>query len=670
MFAHPRVNIAGAGVFGGHQAVVAPAMVVAPAVPGVSRRHRPKATRPNGGPPRRTHCEAPLPLRRLMTDGNGRGRTRTGGEKLVLYWLLKYVVLGPWLRLIFRPQVEGREHVPDEGPAIIASNHLSFSDSIFMPLMVKRKVTFVAKAEYFTGKGLKGFLIQDVLRRHGARSRSTAPAGGRPRRPSTPACGCCARASCSASTRRAPVRPTAGCTAARPGSPGWPWRAALPVIPVAMLNADEIQPPGKVTAARSSASEIRFGPPLDFSRYAGMAGDRFIERAVTDEIMYELMTLSGREYVDVYAQKVKAQQAKAEPAPATQPAPTTRRPSGLGSQAALDAAPEAALSQRRSPARRLAGAVGQLRGPASQAARVTGRRRTPVAGGELGQFGADCGRRGRSPGRPQAPRPRRRGRASGRCGCRSSAYRSRRVEVAAAPRRCRSPRPRRAPRRPSQGRARPGVWCGTSRPSASRSDRRRRPAPSRAAACAAAADPFAAGDGAHPAPALAQLAQHRHRVGVLAEDRVAQRAVGQRGPAAAARSRSTAPSSAPARCPRPRRPRRRAAPASSRVRRGSAGPTRPSGVSQERVGDGEEPVPVAGEQRPHRVVGVVVDQAAAPGADDRPSLSSRSERSRSPSSRSAYATFWVARRRLGSWYVRQNSSASCRSTSPSGSPAW
>src|SRR5262249_10274042 len=65
----------------------------------------------------------------------------------VLYWLLKYIILGPWLKLVFRPRVEGLEHVPNEGPVIIASNHLSFGDSIFMPLMVKRKVTFPAKSE-------------------------------------------------------------------------------------------------------------------------------------------------------------------------------------------------------------------------------------------------------------------------------------------------------------------------------------------------------------------------------------------------------------------------------------------------------------------------------------------------------------------------------------------
>ena len=89
--------------------------------------------------------------------------------------------------------------------------------------------------------------------------------------------------------------------------------AGVPVIPVAMLNADEIQPPGRLLP-RIKRVRIRFGEPLDFTRYAGLAGDRFVERAVTDEIMYELMTLSGREYVDVYAQKVKAARAE-QPAP-------------------------------------------------------------------------------------------------------------------------------------------------------------------------------------------------------------------------------------------------------------------------------------------------------------------------------------------------------------------
>ena len=232
------------------------------------------------------------------------GDRRTGSEVRLLYWLLKYVLLGPWLRLIFRPEVEGREYLPREGPAILASNHLSFSDSIFMPLMVKRKVTFVAKQEYFTGKGLKGFLTRMFF--VGAGTIPVDRSGGK-----------AAQAAIDTGLRvlregklfgiypEGTRSPDGRLHRGKTGVARLALMSGAPVIPVAMLNADEIQPIGKIIP-RVRRVRIRFGPPLDFSRYAGMAGDRFIERAVTDEIMYELMTLSGREYVDIYAQKVKA----------------------------------------------------------------------------------------------------------------------------------------------------------------------------------------------------------------------------------------------------------------------------------------------------------------------------------------------------------------------------
>ncbi len=227
----------------------------------------------------------------------------------VLYYLLKYVLLGPWLRLIFRPQVEGRDNVPGYGPAIIASNHLSFSDSIFMPLMVKRKVTFVAKQEYFTGKGLKGFLTKMFF--VGTGTIPVDRSGGR-----------AAQAAIETGLRvlregklfgiypEGTRSPDGRLYRGKTGVARLALESGAPVVPVVMLNSDEIQPLGEIWP-RIKRVKIRFGPPLDFSRYAGMAGDRFIERAVTDEIMYELMELSGREYVDVYAQKVKAQLAKA-----------------------------------------------------------------------------------------------------------------------------------------------------------------------------------------------------------------------------------------------------------------------------------------------------------------------------------------------------------------------
>jgi 1-acyl-sn-glycerol-3-phosphate acyltransferase len=233
----------------------------------------------------------------------------------MLYWLLKYVILGPALKLIFRPVVEGREYVPDEGPAIIASNHLSFSDSIFMPLMVKRPVTFVAKAEYFTGKGLKGWLTKmffvgtgciPVDRSGGRAAQAAIDTGMRVLRDGK------LFGIYPEGTRSPDGRLYRGKT----GVARMALESGAPVIPVAMLNSDEIQPTGQIIP-RLMRPKIRFGRPLDFSRYGGMSGDRFIERAVTDEIMYELMQLSGREYIDIYAQKAKNAAAKApEPEPA------------------------------------------------------------------------------------------------------------------------------------------------------------------------------------------------------------------------------------------------------------------------------------------------------------------------------------------------------------------
>jgi 1-acyl-sn-glycerol-3-phosphate acyltransferase len=222
----------------------------------------------------------------------------------VFYWLLKYVVLGPVLKLVFRPQVEGLEHVPRSGPAILASNHLSFSDSIFTPLIVPRKVTFVAKAEYFTGKGLKGWLTRQFFLATG-----TIPvdrSGGQ-----------AAQAALDTQLRVLRSGNIAGIYPEGTRSPdGRLYRgktgvarlaltSGAPVIPVAQLNTDEIQPTGRLIP-RIRRVRIRFGAPLTFTRYGTVQGDRLIERAVTDEIMYEIMTLSGREYVDVYAQTMKA----------------------------------------------------------------------------------------------------------------------------------------------------------------------------------------------------------------------------------------------------------------------------------------------------------------------------------------------------------------------------
>ena len=225
----------------------------------------------------------------------------------MLYWVLKYALLGPWLKLIFRPQVEGAEYVPARGAAIIASNHLSFSDSIFMPLMVRRRVTFLAKQEYFTGRGVKGMLTRMFFT-------------GAGQVPIDRASGTAAKAALETGKRilaegkllgiypEGTRSPDGRLYRGKTGVARMALEARVPVIPVAMIDTDRVQPIGK-KIPRIRRVGVRFGPPLDFSRYEGLAGDRFVERSMTDELMYELMHLSGREYVDVYAAKVKAQAA-------------------------------------------------------------------------------------------------------------------------------------------------------------------------------------------------------------------------------------------------------------------------------------------------------------------------------------------------------------------------
>jgi 1-acyl-sn-glycerol-3-phosphate acyltransferase len=223
----------------------------------------------------------------------------------MFYWLAKYVLVGPFLRLIWRPRTEGLENVPTEGAAILASNHLSFCDSFFMPVMVGRKVTFLAKAEYFNTPGLKGRLSKLLMTAVGQVpiDRSDADHAVAALRTGVRVLGDGALLGIYPEGTRSPDgRLYRGKT----GVARMALEAGVPVIPVAMIGTNVIQPTGRRIPKVRPRPGVRFGAPLDFSRYAGMAGDRFVERSITDEIMYELMQLSGQEYVDVYAAKVKA----------------------------------------------------------------------------------------------------------------------------------------------------------------------------------------------------------------------------------------------------------------------------------------------------------------------------------------------------------------------------
>ncbi|WP_318204758.1 lysophospholipid acyltransferase family protein [Streptomyces sp. SCL15-4] len=225
----------------------------------------------------------------------------------MFYNLLKYVLLGPLLRLVFRPRIEGLERVPASGPAIIAGNHLSFSDHFLMPAVLKRRITFLAKAEYFTGPGLKGRLTAFFFRGAGQIpvDRSGKEAG---RAAIREGLGVLRRGELLGiypeGTRSHDGRLYKG----KVGVAVMALTAGVPVVPCAMIGTFEAQPPGRVVP-RIRPVTIRFGEPLDFSRYAGMEGEKAVLRAVTDEIVHAILTLSGQEYVDEYAAVVKERQA-------------------------------------------------------------------------------------------------------------------------------------------------------------------------------------------------------------------------------------------------------------------------------------------------------------------------------------------------------------------------
>jgi 1-acyl-sn-glycerol-3-phosphate acyltransferase len=224
-------------------------------------------------------------------------------EAALFYWFLKFLAIGPLLKLVFRPWAEGTENVPSEGAVILASNHLSYSDWLFMPVCIPRRVTFVAKAEYFESPGIKGWLQKKFFAGSGQvpidRTSGSAAAGAIQTQlrllGDGQVCGIYPEG-----TRSHDGKLYRG----RTGVARLALESGAPVIPVAVINTDVVAPPGKVFG-KFARPGVRFGRPLDFSRYEGMEGDRFVLRAITDEIMYEIMRLSGQEYVDLYAQDAK-----------------------------------------------------------------------------------------------------------------------------------------------------------------------------------------------------------------------------------------------------------------------------------------------------------------------------------------------------------------------------
>lgn len=217
------------------------------------------------------------------------------------YGLLR-AFLTPFLMILFRPKVSGLRNVPVNGPVIVASNHLSFSDSVFMPLVVPRKVTFLAKSEYFTSPGPKGLLKKIIFialgqvpvdRSGGRRSEAALITGLE----------LLGQGKCLGIYPEGTRSPDGRLYKGRTGIVRLALESGAPIIPVAMFNTEKIQPTGKVIPKIMRVKMI-FGEPIF---YTGDPADLKLLRDLTDDLMRKIQELSGQEYVDIYATRRKAE---------------------------------------------------------------------------------------------------------------------------------------------------------------------------------------------------------------------------------------------------------------------------------------------------------------------------------------------------------------------------
>lgn len=225
----------------------------------------------------------------------------------MFYWFMKNLVAGPLLKTAFRPWVTGHENIPKSGGVILASNHLSFIDSVFLPLVMDRRISFLAKSDYYTGRGAKSWLIKNFLKATGMIPIDRS--GGKASEASLQTgLGVLGRGEVLGIYPEGTRSPDGRLYRGRTGVARMILESGAPIVPVAMIDTEKVMPIGS-RLPKVRRIGIVIGKPLDFSRFEGMEGDRFILRSITDEIMYELDRLSGQEYVDVYASSVKEKQA-------------------------------------------------------------------------------------------------------------------------------------------------------------------------------------------------------------------------------------------------------------------------------------------------------------------------------------------------------------------------
>ena len=222
----------------------------------------------------------------------------------LLYKVGRYTI-GPTVRGLFRPWTDGIHNIPASGAAILASNHLSAADSLFLPIVVSRDITFLAKAEYFVGDGLKGRMTAAFFR--GIRQIPVERGNG--------------RAALNALDIALRVLDEGGLFGIYPEGTRSPdgklhrghtgiarivLEAKVPVIPIAMINTDKVQPIGAKLPRLGHAIGVRAGAPLDYTEHAGGRRNPKLLREITDDIMAHIRRLSGQDYVDGYASRDKA----------------------------------------------------------------------------------------------------------------------------------------------------------------------------------------------------------------------------------------------------------------------------------------------------------------------------------------------------------------------------
>ncbi|TYB44546.1 lysophospholipid acyltransferase family protein [Actinomadura chibensis] len=225
---------------------------------------------------------------------------------MLWFWILLRVVLSPFLYLGWWPRNRGTRNVPKRGPALLVSNHLSFADHFFGPLPLLRPIFFIGKGEYFTGKGLKGLIskgfftgvgVVPVDRTGGSASEAALQTGLR----------ILAEGKLLGIYPEGTRAPDERLYRGKTGVARLALKSRVPVIPMAMINTHRLMPPGRTLPRLGVRPGVRFGEPMDFSRYYGREDDREVLRQITDEIMQAIRELSGQEYVDRYAAEVKAE---------------------------------------------------------------------------------------------------------------------------------------------------------------------------------------------------------------------------------------------------------------------------------------------------------------------------------------------------------------------------